>query len=79
VVRAVTIAALYGISELAGLREYTTFISGTSANLGMHPHTAALLGLVHLVLYVGSILLAPIMLIAAGLLTGWNAVRRTIN
>ena len=31
VARAVIVAVLFCISELAGLREYTTFLSGTSA------------------------------------------------
>jgi hypothetical protein len=30
IVRAVVFAALYGISRMAGLQEYTTFLSGTS-------------------------------------------------
>ena len=72
VVRALTIALLYAVSELLGLREYTTFLSGTSANLNMTWQTASLLGLIHLLLYVAFILLAPIFLITAGLLAAWK-------
>lgn len=72
VVRACIIAALYGLSQLLGLKEYTTFLSGTSANLEVSWQTAATLGLIHLLLYVGFILLVPVFLIAAGLLTAWN-------
>jgi hypothetical protein len=54
------------------LREYTTFLSGTSANLNVSWQTASTLGLVHLLLYVGFILLAPVCLITAGLLLAWN-------
>lgn len=71
-VRAAIITLLYGVSELAGLRGYTTFLSGTSANLDMSWQTAATLGLVHLLLYVAFILLAPACLITAGLLAAWN-------
>ncbi len=72
VVRAIVISVFFGISELAGLREYTTFLSGTSANLQVSWQTAATLGLIHLLLYVAFILLVPIFLITAGLLTAWN-------
>jgi hypothetical protein len=72
VVRAITITVLYCASELLGLREYTTFLSGTSANVNMGWHTASVLGLIHLLLYVGFILLVPILLIAAALLAAWR-------
>jgi hypothetical protein len=68
VTRAIIIAVCYSASELAGLREYTTFLSGTSANLNVSWQTAATLGLIHLLLYVAFILLVPVSLIAAGLL-----------
>jgi hypothetical protein len=71
VVRAVGIGALYCASELAGLREYTTFLSGTSANLDMSWQAAATLGLIHLLLYVAFILLVPVSLITACLLLAW--------
>jgi hypothetical protein len=76
VFRALLIAALYGTSELLGLREYTTFLSGTSANVNMSWQTASLLGVIHLLLHVGFILLVPVLLIAAGLLAAWNRWKR---
>ncbi len=80
VVRAMMVAALYGASELAGLREYTTFLSGTSANLNVSWHTATTLGLIHLLLYVGFILVVPLCLLTAGLLGVWSrwTARRTL-
>jgi hypothetical protein len=71
-VRAVIIAMLFGVSELLGLKEYTTFLSGTSANLNVSWQTAATLGLIHLLLYIAFILLVPVSLITAGLLIAWN-------
>ena len=70
--RALLIAVVFGASELLGLREYTTFLSGTSGDVSLSWRTASLLGLIHLLLYVGFILLVPILLIAAGLLAGWG-------
>ena len=72
VVRAIIIAVCFCVSELLGLKEYTTFLSGTSANLTMTWQTAATLGLIHLLLYVAFILLVPVSLITAGLLIAWN-------
>ena len=71
VVRAIVVAILFCISELVGLREYTTFLSGTSANVNLGWQMASALGLIHLLLYVGFILLVPISLITAGLLAAW--------
>ena len=70
--RAVIITVLFCTSELLGLREYTTFLSGTSGNVNLSWQMASLLGLIHLLLYVALILLAPILLITAGLLTIWS-------
>jgi hypothetical protein len=75
VARAVIVAVLFCISELAGLREYTTFLSGTSANLNVNWQTAATLGLIRLLLYVAFILLVPVSLITAGLLLLWDKWR----
>ena len=74
--RALVIAVLDGSSNLIGLREYTSFLSGTSANLNMSWQTAATLGLIHLLLYVAFILFVPTSLIAAGLLALWNRWKR---
>ena len=71
-IRAIIIAVLFGISELLGFREYTTFLSGTSANLNVNWQTAATLGLIHLLLYVAFILFVPIFLITAALIAAWN-------
>ena len=71
-VRAVVIALLFGLSECLGFREYTTFLSGTSANLNMSWQSAATFGLIHLLLYIGFILLTPVFLITAGLVWFWS-------
>jgi hypothetical protein len=76
IARAVIITVFYCASELAGLREYTTFLSGTSANLNVTWQTAATYGLVHLMLYMAFILLVPVSLITAGLLHLWNKGRQ---
>ena len=76
IVRAIILAVAYCVVELAGLREYTTFLSGTSANLNMSWHTAATLGLIHLLFYMAFIFVVPISLITAGLLLLWEKWKR---
>jgi len=76
VLRAVIIAALFSLSNLFGLQEYTTFLSGTSANLSMSWQTASFLGLIHLLLYVSFILLVPVSLITAALIAAWTHWRQ---
>ena len=71
-VRAAILAALYAVSRIAGLQEYTTFLSGTSPNVNLSWQTASTLGLIHLLLYFSFILLVPILLITAGLIAAWN-------
>jgi hypothetical protein len=72
VVRALLLSLAFAASELLGFRDYTTFLSGTSANPNLSWRTGATLGFIHLLLYVAFILVVPIFLIAASLLAIWN-------
>ncbi len=63
--RAVVLSALFGLAHLAGLREHTTFLSGTLADPRMAWGWAAFLGCTYLVLYFAFVLLVPILLLAA--------------
>ncbi len=75
VVRALVIAVFFCISGLLGFRDYTSFLSGTSANLNVSWQTSATLGLIHLLLYVAFVLLTPNFLITAALLAAWDKAR----
>jgi len=63
--RAAVITAFFLIAHLAGLREYTSFLSGTVASPDMGWQQAAFFGLVYLILYFAFVLLVPILLLAA--------------
>ncbi|NOS72167.1 MAG: hypothetical protein HOP33_19860 [Verrucomicrobia bacterium] len=69
---AVLILAVYAVAHLAGLREFTSILNGTTGSLVVNREVAALLGVTYLLLYMGAVVLAPMLLIAAGLLAGWN-------
>ena len=78
-VRAALVAVFFAACHLAGWREHTTFLSGTPASAGGSVNTSALLGVVYMAAYFGLVLLAPILVLAAGLLFAferWGFHRR---
>jgi hypothetical protein len=70
------IVSLFAIAHLFGLREFTAIISGTMASPELGANVCALLGMGYLALYFGVVVLVPVLLIAAGLLKGWQVVRQ---
>ena len=74
--RAAVVTIFFGAAHFLGLRQYTSFISGTSADPSLSPVTVGFLGLSYLVLYFAFILAVPIFLIAAGLLALWERLGR---
>jgi hypothetical protein len=70
--RAAAISVFFLMAHLAGLSEYTLFLSGTIPAPDVGWERAAFGGLVYLILYFAFVLLVPILLLAAcfqGLLT----------
>lgn len=74
--RAAVIGVFFLVAHLAGLREYTSFLSGTVPSPDMGWQRAAFFGLVYLILYFTFVLLVPILLIAAFL---QRAIRSFLN
>lgn len=72
ILRPIVITVFFAIAHFCGLREYTSFISGTAPTTSFSPTVAGFFGLSYLVLYFAFMLLVPILLIAAGLVTLWN-------
>ena len=62
---AVLIALLFGVAHLVGLREYTSFLNGTTRSVELGYELSALLGLIYLMLYFAVVLLVPILILAA--------------
>lgn len=71
-VRAAVIGVLFLIADLAGLRDYTTFVTGTTGNPNVSLQLSALYGSIYLVLYMGCVVIAPILVLAAVLLMVWE-------
>lgn len=69
IVIALTLAALFALAHLGGLRDTTSILSGTNAT-----PSNAVLGLIYTVLYFATVLGAPILILAAGIFYGLERV-----
>ena len=65
------IVLAFGVAHAFGLREYTSFLNGTTGSTELGYELSALLGLIYLLLYFASVLLVPILLLAALLASLW--------
>lgn len=74
-VRALALAFFFLLVHLSGLREYTTFLTGTTGSPGVSLRLSAFYGMIYIALYVGCVAVAPILVLAAGLLTMWRKYR----
>jgi hypothetical protein len=63
---------IFVIAHLAGLRDFTSVLNGTIGSTSMSWQTAALLGVAYVLIYLGVVLVAPILLLAALLLKIWR-------
>jgi hypothetical protein len=77
--RAVALALFFLIVEVAGLREYSTFLSGTVPFPGVNMKLASFYGMLYLACYVGFVVVAPILLLAAGMLTVWGKISKKLQ
>ena len=75
--RAFVIVVLFAVVHLAGLREYTTFLSGTVANPAVDFRLSAFYGMIYIALYLGTVVVVPILVIAAGLLKFWGQRKKS--
>jgi hypothetical protein len=73
--RAVLIALLYGVVWAGGLKEYTSVLSNTTGSVEAGFWLSAFLGLAYISLYLAFVLLVPIFLLAAAMLSGWKRLR----
>lgn len=74
-VRALALVLLFATAHLAGLREYTTFLSGTTGSPDVSIRLSAFYGMLYIALYIGCVVVAPVLILAAGLLTLWQRLR----
>lgn len=80
--RAVLLGAAYEVCELTGLREHTTFLSGTTASASVGWNWSVVCGVTFITLYLAFVLVTPILLLAAalvGIWRRWSRPRGTIS
>ncbi len=68
--RAALIALVYALLHLAGLREYTSILSGTLPTGDPKDYLAMTLGVVYVLVHLAFFLVAPVLVLAAGILHG---------
>jgi hypothetical protein len=71
-VRALALVLLFATAHFAGLREYTTFLSGTTGSPDVGIRLSAFYGMLYITLYIGCVVVAPVLILAAGILTLWQ-------
>jgi hypothetical protein len=67
ILRAVMIALTFAVCHWLGLREHTSFLSGTAASSDTSLTVSAVLGVTYIATYLGFVLLTPILLIGAAI------------
>ena len=72
VVRALLIVIVFAICHAAGLREHTTFLSGTPAAAEGSTDRSVFLGMIYIAVYLAFVLITPILALAAVFLGLWQ-------
>lgn len=65
------------IAHVAGLREFTSVLNGTVGSTSLDWKTASLLGVVYVFLYLGVVLVVPILVLAALISKMWRRMTTT--
>jgi Na+/pantothenate symporter len=70
--RAGAITVLFLIVQLAGLREFTSVLNGTIGSVAVGWKLSAFLAVIYILLYLAFVILVPVLVLAATLLTIWQ-------
>jgi len=76
--RAAAISALFLVVHLAGFREFTGILNGTIGSLALGWTLSAILAIFYIVLYLAFVILVPVLLLAAAILTVWQRLRKKL-
>jgi hypothetical protein len=76
---ALSMGILFLAAHIAGLRAFTSVLNGTVGSTAVSWRLSAFFGVVYVLLYLAFVVLAPVMLLAAGLLSFAEAVDRKAN
>lgn len=76
--RAVAISGLFLLVHLAGFREFTGILNGTIGSLALGWNLSAFLAVLYIVLYLAFIILVPVLVLAAVILTVWQRLHQKL-
>ncbi len=67
--RACALSVMFLLAHLAGLREFTSVLNGTIGSVAAGWNLSAFLAIIYIVLYLAFVILVPILVLAAMILT----------
>ena len=67
--RAGAISVMFLVAHLAGLREFTSVLNGTIGSVAAGWNLSAFLAIIYILLYLAFVILVPILILAATILT----------
>jgi hypothetical protein len=74
--RAVAISGLFLVVHLAGLREYTGVLNGTIGSIDLGWKLSTFLAGIYILLYLAFVLVVPVLVLAAAILTVGQRLRQ---
>jgi len=74
--RAGGISALFLLAHLAGLREFTSVLNGTVGSTAVNVKLGTFLAAVYILVYLAFVILVPVLVLAAVMLTVWQRCNR---
>jgi hypothetical protein len=78
--RAGAISVLFLVAHVAGLREFTSVLNGTVGSTAVNVKLGTFLAAVYILLYLASVILVPVLVLAALMLMVWQrCVRKEEN
>ena len=70
--RAFAISVMFLVVHLAGLREFASVLNGTIGSVTAGWNLSAFLAIIYIVLYLAFVILVPVLILAAIILTVWQ-------
>jgi hypothetical protein len=74
--RAAAISGLFLLVHLAGFREFTGILNGTIGSLALGWNLSAFLAVVYILLYLAFVILVPVLVLAALILSIWQCLQQ---
>src|SRR5689334_8016547 len=68
---------LYFVAQMSGWRDFTSFLAGTNGSAVADWRETALLGVLYVIVYLGFVVIVPILILASVLLKVWQRMTAT--